>query len=265
VIGLAAQSLMTRELVRFFRQRNRVASALLTPLVFWLLVGSGLGKSFRPPGAPESVGPLEYFFPGTLLMIVLFTAIFATISIIEDRKEGFLQSVLVAPVPRAGIVLGKMLGGTALAAIQVLPLLALAPLAGLRASVAGSLLAAGILVVVAFGLTGLGFLIAWRLDSTQGFHAIMNLFLLPMWMLSGAFFPASGAPGWLQVVMAANPMTYALAALRRGIYMGAGEPGMIDPSLPGLGLSLVVAVVFAAATFAVAVQQAGRTTGGDLQ
>jgi ABC-2 type transport system permease protein len=265
VMLLAAGSLMRRELVRFFRQRSRVMSALLTPLIFWFLVGSGLGKSFRPPGAPEDVGPLEYFFPGTLLMIVLFTAIFATISIIEDRREGFLQSVLVAPVARAGIVLGKMLGGTLLSMAQVLPLLAVAPLAGLHMTPVAFLVAAGILVLVAFGLTGLGFIIAWRLDSTQGFHAIMNLVLLPMWMLSGAFFPASGAPVWLRAVMAINPMTYALAALRRGMYLGGDVDHVPPQGTPALGISVGVSVFFALVTFAVAVWQSRRTISGDLQ
>ena len=260
---LAAQSLMQRELVRFFRQRSRVLSAFLTPLVFWLLFGLGFGKSFHPPGTPEEVGPLEFFFPGTLLMIVLFTAIFATISVIEDRREGFLQSVLVAPVGRGGIVLGKMLGGTLLSLAQVLPLLVVAPLAGLALGAAGFLVATATLTIVAFGLTGLGFLIAWRLDSTQGFHAIMNLVLMPMWMLSGALFPASGAPGWLRAVMAVNPMTYALAALRRGLELEAPAP-RFAAGTPGLAISLLVSIIFAALTFALAVQQSRRTSTGDL-
>jgi ABC-2 type transport system permease protein len=260
----AAGSLAQRELVRFFRQRSRVLSALATPLLIWVLVGSGFAASFRPPGAPAEVGALEFFFPGMLLMIVLFTAIFATISIIEDRREGFLQSVLVAPVSRAGIVLGKMLGGTALALVQVLPVLVVAPLVGLRATPTALVLAGVALAVVAFGLTGLGVAIAWRLDTIQGFHAIMNLFLMPMWMLSGALFPANGAPDWLRAVMAANPMTYALGALRRALYVGSQHADAAAAGTPPLALAFVVAVVFAVAMFAVALRQSQRTTAGDL-
>jgi ABC-2 type transport system permease protein len=260
---LASWSLMRRELVRFFRQRSRVMSALLTPLVFWVLFGSGFGKSFHPPGVPEGLGPFEFFFPGTLLMIVLFTAIFATISVIEDRREGFLQSVLVAPVGRNAIVLGKMLGGTLLSLVQVLPLLLVAPLAGLHLSTTAFAVSAATLTVTAFGLTGLGFIIAWRLDSTQGFHAIMNLFLLPMWMLSGALFPASGAPAWLRAVMAVNPMTYALAAVRRGVELASPTP-RFAVGTPGLAFSLVIAILFAALTFVLAVHQSRRTSTGDL-
>jgi len=261
---LPAMTLARRELVRFLRQRSRVAGALGTPLVFWFLIGSGLGKSFRPAGAPDGMSSLEFFFPGTLLLIVLFTAIFSTISIIEDRGEGFLQSVLAAPVSPAGIVLGKMLGGTLLALIQGLVVLVLLPLMGVRPGAGALLVTVSILAVVSFGLTGLGFLMAWRLDSVQGFHALMNLLLLPMWMLSGAFFPASGAPGWLRAAMAANPMTYALAALRRALYLGSERVGSLGPALPALGLSLAVSGAFAALMFASAVHAAARTSAGDL-
>src|SRR5579859_6561056 len=136
---LPAMSLCRRELVRFLRQRHRIVGALGTPIVFWLLLGLGMGHSFRGTGAPGGENYLQFFFPGTLLMILLFTAIFSTISIIEDRREGFLQSVLVAPVSRLSIVLGKVLGGTALAFLQGLIFLILAPLVGLRLSMAGVL------------------------------------------------------------------------------------------------------------------------------
>jgi ABC-2 type transport system permease protein len=122
-------------------------------------------------------------------MILLFTAIFSTISIIEDRREGSCQGVLVAPVSRMSIVLGKVLGGTALAFGQGLLFLLLGPLAGLKLTAGGFVAALGFMLVLAFALTALGFCIAWRMTSTQGFHAVMNLFLMPLWFLSGALFP----------------------------------------------------------------------------
>src|SRR5215831_16778795 len=112
-----ALSLCHRELVRFLRQRHRIVGALATPIVFWLLIGAGMNKSFRSD-APGGENYLHYFFPGTILMILLFTAIFSTISVIEDRREGFLQGVLVAPVSRMSIVMGKLCGGAALAVLQ---------------------------------------------------------------------------------------------------------------------------------------------------
>src|SRR5579862_7006211 len=136
---LPALSLCRRELVRFLRQRNRIIGALATPIVFWLLIGAGMGRSFHAEGLPAGGNYLQYFFPGTVLMILLFTAIFSTISIIEDRREGFLQSVLVAPVSRMSIVLGKVLGGSTLAFGQALIFLLLAPLIGIHLSIAGFL------------------------------------------------------------------------------------------------------------------------------
>jgi ABC-2 type transport system permease protein len=248
-------SLWQREIVRFVRQRSRVTGALGQPLLFWILLGSGLGSSFRAGGGSlralaagdAGVGFLEYAFPGTAILILLFTAIFATISIIEDRREGFLQAVLVAPAPRAAIALGKILGGTTLAVAQAILFLALAPLVGIRLTPASALAAVAVLAAVAFALTGIGFTIAWALDSTAGFHAIMNLLLMPMWILSGAFFPSAGAAAPVRWIMAANPLTYGLAAFRRALYLGEAPPG---GSVPALAPALAVTLLFAAAAFA---------------
>src|SRR5438046_3417073 len=144
---IPAFSLCHRELVRFLRQRHRIVGALATPIVFWLVIGAGMNRSFKSD-VPGGENFLRYFFPGTVLMILLFTAIFSTISVIEDRREGFLQAVLVAPVPRMAIVLGKVLGGTVLAFGQGLVFLALGPLAGLRLSAGGLLAAMGMMLIV---------------------------------------------------------------------------------------------------------------------
>ena len=178
-------------------------------------------------------GLSEYFFPGTVVLILLFTSIFSTISIIEDRKEGFLQSVLVAPIPRSAFVLGKLLGGTTLAVMQGVLFMLLAPLVHIPFYAIPAAL--GMLALVAFGLTALGYIIAWKMDSTQGFHAIMNLVLIPMWLLSGSVFPASGAPGWLRWVILVNPLTYGLAAVRSSIY---GVQRAAAMNLPSFSVSL---------------------------
>src|SRR5215813_11792345 len=188
---LAVATLWQREVVRFLRQRSRVVGALATPIVFWFLLGSGVGRSFRASGAPTQHGYLQYFFPGTLVMILLFSAIFSTISVIEDRAAGFLQGVLVAPIPRAALVLGNVLGGSTLALVQGVILMAAAPFVGFRLTAASAAETIAVMALLAFALTCLGFFVAWRMHSTQGFHAIMNLVLLPMWMLSGAVFPPS--------------------------------------------------------------------------
>lgn len=250
---LAAGTLWRREVVRFYRDRARVLGALAPPLVFWFLIGSGLGNSFRGPGVPEGTTYLQFFFPGTILLIVLFTAIFSTISVIEDRREGFLQAVLVAPVPRSALVLGKVLGGSTLAFLQGLTFLALAPSIGLPMRPAYLPFVFLELWLVACGLTGLGFWIAWKLDSTQGFHAVMNLFLIPMWLLSGALFPAAGAPAWLRWVMAANPVTYGVAALQHGLLLNAGT------HLPDPRTCLAVTSAFALVAFTASVAAVARS------
>lgn len=239
---LACYTLWLREIVRFHRQRSRIVGALGSPLVFWFLIGSGLNRSFQ--GSREMAlqgGYLEYFYPGTLALIVLFTAIFATISIVEDRQEGFLQGVLVAPVPRAAVVVGKIAGATTIAVIQGTVFLLLAPFAHVRVHLVDVPALIGMMTLVSFGLSGLGFLIAWWLDSTQGFHAVMNIFLIPLWILSGALFPASGAAGWVRVLMLVNPMTYGVSALRWFFY---------DQALPGepsIAVSLAVVAGFGVA------------------
>jgi ABC-2 type transport system permease protein len=257
---LPALSLCRRELVRFLRQRHRIVGALGTPIVFWLLLGLGMGRSFAGIGAPGGANYLQFFFPGTMLMILLFTAIFSTISIIEDRREGFLQSVLVAPVSRISIVLGKVLGGTALAFLQGIVFLFLAPLVGLHLTILGALEACAMMLIISFALTGLGFSIAWRMSSTQGFHAIMNLFLMPLWFLSGALFAPQTAWTGLRWVMRINPLSYGLAGLQRAVFNDSSVS-----VLPGWGLILAVSIGFAALMLWLCTQIASRNTAADLQ
>lgn len=219
---LCACTLWLRELRSFYRQRSRIVGSLSTPLLFWFVLGSGFGSSlFAAEG-----GYAQFFYPGTLALAVLFTSIFANISLIEDRREGFLLGVLVAPVSRLALVLGKVLGATTLGAMQAALLLPLAPLAGLQIEL-GSLPAVfGMLFLMAFGLTSLGFYCAWWLGSVQGFHSIMNMVLMPMWLMSGGVFPTDGSASWVRWVTAANPLSYGVAELRRllGSPLSGAEP-----------------------------------------
>jgi ABC-2 type transport system permease protein len=253
--ALPVATLCRRELTRFFRQRSRVVGAFVQPLVFWLLVGAGFRASFRPPGVPDGTTYAEYAYPGILAMVLLFTAIFSTISVVEDRRAGFLQGVLVAPVGRTAIVLGQALGCTSLAVVQGAAFLVLAPTVGIPLSFGATLSVTAVMAASAFGIAALGLAIAWRLDSAQGFHAVINLVLLPMWVLSGALFPAAGVPRWLEWAMTANPMTYSLAAIRRCLYLGAPEAA---GPVPGLAVSIAATVVFGALAFGAAVFVATR-------
>ncbi len=255
-LWLPASSLAWREVVRFLRQRSRVVGALATPILFWVLIGSGLSRSFRPPGAETSQSYLTYFFPGSVLLLVLFTAIFSCISIIQDRSEGFLQSVLVSPAGPMAVVAGKVLGCTALAVLQGLLFLALTPLVGLRPSAIGLLHAVAILTVTSLALSAVGFFFAWRIHSVQGFHAIMNLVLMPAWLLSGALFPAAGATEWMRWLMAFNPLTYGVAALRQALDPQAGAA---VGSLPSMGLCWAVLAASAIASLGIAARSVAAT------
>ncbi len=265
---LAVRTLCWREILRFFRQRNRVIGAVGQPVLFWILFSVGLQRSFSLSAAGQSGQSFgEYYFPGTLALILLFTAIFATISIIEDRREGFLQSVLVAPVPRWSMVLGKVLGGTLIAMMQGLLFLVLA--LTIKVEAGWLQLAALVLLmfVVSLALTSLGFVIAWRMDSTQGFHAIMSVLLMPMWLLSGAFFPipAAGESQWpamtLHWTMRINPMTYCVGGMRGLLFGELPDQAFYTPSLV---TCWTVTIVFAIVMFVAAWRVSARRITGDL-
>jgi ABC-2 type transport system permease protein len=249
---LPAFTLWWREVVRFYRQRARVVGVIASPVLFWLVIGSGFGRSFSSGGG-TSQHYLDYFYPGALIMIVLFTSIFTMMSVIEDRKEGFLLSVLVAPVSRSAIVLGKVLGGTTLATIQGLIFLVFAPFVGIHLGLMVFVMAAIIVFLVSFALTALGFAIAWPMDSTQAFHAIINLFLIPLWLLSGALFPLSSASSWLRMLMEINPLTYGMEALRSALY--PANPGEFS-----LIASMATLILFSLVMFGIAFLMVNRRT-----
>ena len=250
---LTAFTLWWRELVRFYRQRSRVVGVIASPLLFWIVIGSGFANSFRSQGNGQHY--LEFFFPGSLIMIVLFTSIFAMMSVIEDRNKGFLLSVLVAPVHRSAIVMGKVLGGSTLSAIQGLLFLVFAPAIGIHIGLTDWLLVVLTVFLISFGLTALGFAIAWPMDSAQAFHAIVNLFLIPLWLLSGALFPVNGASKWMAFIMRLNPLTYGMDALRTALF-----PATAAESQFSIGTSLAIVAAFCAFVFAASFVVANRRT-----
>jgi len=211
--GRVAWVIFQREMLRFARQPARVAAALGTPLLIWLLFASGFARSFAPESGTESSYSV-FLLPGMMTLVVLFTSIFSSISVIEDRREGWLQAVLVAPAPRWAIAFGKVGGGAFVAWVQAAVLLALAPILGAWPGLGGAALTLGLLLLTAVALSSVGVAFAWRCESTQGFHAVMNLVLMPMWLLSGAFFAPGGAAPWLAAAIHVNPLTWCTNALR---------------------------------------------------
>ncbi len=254
-----------REWTRFFRQRHRVIGAVGQPILFWLLFGTGMHGAFRPDAGGEF---MAYYLPGTMALIVLFTAIFATISIIEDRREGFLQGVLVAPVPRWTIALGKILGGAAIAWVQALVFVGLALAVGSLPLSFNLLPLMLLLAMAAVSMTALGVFFAWPMESTQGFHAIMNLVLMPLWLLSGAFFPVPALSAdnplgqtIMHWTMRANPVTYIIGGMR---HLMSAEPMTVSAAywLPGVASCWYVSFVFMLATFSAAWWIVGRSPSG---
>ena len=234
---LPAATLWQRELVRFWRQKSRVMGVVASPLVFWLFIGYGSND-------------LAKFYSGALVLTVMFSAIFSTITIIEDRREGFLLSMLVSPAPRTSMVLGKILGSATLGWIQGMIFLLFAPLAGIGIPPGELVVVAAAIFLVSFTLTGLGFVLAWKMESTSGFHALMNLLLFPMWIVSGALFPMATAHGWIKAVMWINPLTYSISLLNHVLSLTDATPGALT--------SLIVTAAFGVALLLASGMMAAR-------
>jgi len=249
--------LWRRDLVRFFRQPSRLVGALGQPVLFWLVLGAGMSGTFRYGGdGAGATGYLAYFFPGVVLMVVLFAAIFTTLSVIEDRQRGFLQTVLAGPGSRLALVLGKCAGSASVALTQAALFLLLAPAAGFPFRAMDGPLLAGALALSAVALAGIGFAVAWVVDSPQGYHAIQMTLLVPLWVVSGAMFPVPADRPALAALMHANPISYAVSAARHAL-AGPDGPGGLRFAPPGAlpggaGRDLAVCAAFAAVAVALA-------------
>lgn len=202
-----------RELVRYTRQPSRIVAAVGTPALIWLFLASGFADAIQPQHLGDESYSL-YLLPGMITLVAVFASIFASIAIIEDRTGGWLQTVLVSPAPRWTIALGRILGGSIVASVQAILLLAAIPFIASNVTVIGVLLSALAIDITSFAVTALGLVFAWRCESTAGFHGVMNLVLMPMWLLSGAFFPLEGAAGWMRWLMMINPLTWCTEAIR---------------------------------------------------
>jgi ABC-2 type transport system permease protein len=238
-----AYALWQREIIRFFRQKSRIAGVLLTPLVFWLVLGLGFGDSFSAVVGGMEVSYLEFFYPGVIVLILLFTSIFSNISLIEDRNEGFFQSVMIAPVTSYGIVAGKVLGGVSIALIQAAIFFIFAPIIGFNINLIIVLSFVAACILISIGLTSLGFVIAWKINSIQGFHGIMNVVLVPLWLLSGAVFPAEGAPVVIKWIITLNPIGYGVDIIKGVLYSAIPESGMMSVSPLSVGVTVIFSLV----------------------
>jgi ABC-2 type transport system permease protein len=212
----AVKIVWQRDLIRFIRDRLRMVTSLLQPVLFLFVLGTGL--SALASGSSGGVNLRTFLFPGVLAMAVMFMSFFSAGSIVWDREFGFLREMLVAPVRRSSIVIGKCLGGATVAGFQGVVILSLAGLVGVPYSPALILTLMAEMVLLAFALTALGVMAAARIRSMQAFMAMSQMLLMPMFFLSGALFPLTNLPGWLHALTLVNPMTYAIDPMRRAVF-----------------------------------------------
>jgi len=201
-----------RETKRYIRYRSRIVTSVVTPLLWLIIFGTGLGSAVRFGGMAG--GYQQFIFPGIIGQTILFTSVFSGVSVIIDRQYGFLKEILVAPISRPSIVMGKALGISTASLIQGVILLVLSFIVGIQMTPLCFLVSTILIVMISLGLASLGLLIASFTDSMEGFNLILSFIVLPMFLLSGALFPITGLPSWLQFAVYLNPLTYGVDALR---------------------------------------------------
>lgn len=231
----AFTALFQRELLRQIRQPTRIVAAVATPAMIWIFLAAGFAGSAN---LGVDAGLRDFLVPGIASMTVLFASIFGAISLIQDRADGFLRAALVSPAPRSSIALSKVAAGTLAATLQGAIVLLTLPAIGHPVTVPGVLAALAALACVGAALIGFGLMLAWRVDSTQGYHGVMNALLMPMWLLSGAVFPIETASPWLGAIARLNPLTWCHEAMRHAL-------GMAPASSPSLAWTVTIG--FAAA------------------
>ena len=255
-----------RELIRYTRNRTRIASGLMQPVLFLFVLGYGMSGLV---GSTGGFNFRQFVFPGVVAMSVVMTAMFSAISIVWDREFGFLREMLVAPVSRMALVLGKTAGGATVAAAQGTIMLVLAPLVGVRLTPLLVVEVIGLELLMAVAMTTFGVFVASRIQKMEAFQVVMQMLLMPMLFLSGALFPLNNLPKWLSVITRLNPLTYAVAPLRQVVFAAqnmtpaaqarfAAGVTVFGHTLPIMA-DVAIVVVFALVFFGLAVRGLSRT------
>jgi len=259
----ATKMVWKRELIRYFRNRTRIVTSLAQPVLFLFVLGSGLSPIIKSGKGPQ-VDFKTFMYPGVIAMTILFTAIFSAVSIVWDREFGFLREMMVAPVRRSSLVIGKTLGGATVATLQGVIMLVLAPLVHVPYSPILLIELLLLMALCAAMLTSVGVLAASRMEQVESFQVVMQLFVLPMFFLSGAVFPLTGLPSWLAVLTRIDPLSYIVDPMRRAVFghinISAAARRSFSPGLHWGGwtlpvpleLSIVVAITLACLAVSVA-------------
>jgi ABC-2 type transport system permease protein len=257
-----------RELIRFKSDRLRAVTSLVQPVLFLFVLGTGL-SSLAGHGLPPGISFKTFVYPGVLAMSVLFTAIFSAGSIVWDREFGFLREMLVAPVSRSAIVLGKCLGGATVATFQGIVILALAGAAGVPYNPLLFLTVIGELLLLSFTLTAFGVMMAARITQMQAFMALTQMLVMPLFFLSGALYPLNGLPAWLTVLTRFDPLTYIVSPMRHAVFshlaVSPAAAAFLAPNVTWagwqvpIGLSLGMVAVMGAVLLGVAIAEFQKT------
>jgi ABC-2 type transport system permease protein len=225
-----------RELLRFMADRSRMISSFAFPLMLLVVFGVGFNRIVGDLGGGD-VSFIQFMYPGIIAMTVVMSSLFAGLSVVWDREFGFLKELLVAPLSRPGIVIGKAVGGSIAAVAQGTVMLVLAPVLGVDLTPLLVVKLLPMILVLSLSLSGLGILIATRMRSQQGFQVVIQLLIFPLIFLSGVFFPIDGVPAWLQVIAKVNPLSYGVDAIRQ-IFLGPQIQGIAGTDGITLGLEL---------------------------
>jgi ABC-2 type transport system permease protein len=249
-----------RDMIRFWRDKPRIVASLLQPMLYMFVFGTGMGRSMQLPG---NLDLRVFFYPGVMAMATLFTCFFSAGSIVWDREFGFMREMLVAPVRRGAIVVGKALGGATAGMTQAVLVLALGPVIGVPFSPLLVLILFGELLLLAFAITSIGVLVAVRIKSFQAFMALVQIIIMPMFFLSGALFPMRNLPGWLHVATLLDPLTYAVDPIRREVLGQLAGGAIAAPGVTWSGWTVptVVELGIVAATGLMALWFASREFG----
>jgi ABC-2 type transport system permease protein len=219
-----------RELLRFVQERSRLFSSFAMPLIFLVVFGAGFGRIIGTmvPG----VDYIQFMYPGIIAMTVLMNSIMSGISIVWDREFGFLKEILVSPLDRRGILMGKATGTAIVAVMQAVVLLVLAPILGVSVSFTTFFILIPVLFIASLSISGLGLLVASRMQSQQGFQVVIQLIIMPLIFLAGVFYPVNNVPVWMEIISKVNPLTYGVDAIRQ-VFLGAESASVIGVTVFG--------------------------------
>lgn len=234
-----------RDLLRFWRDRARLISSFIMPFLFLVIFGTGIASSVMGRAGDGDFDYIQFMYPGIIGMVVLFTSIMTGVSVVWDREFGFLKEVLVAPISRTSVAIGKALGGATIATIQGIFMLVFIPFAHVSLTVGEAFLLIALMFVFSLSLTSMGLFIASRIKSMEAFQVVVQMVLFPLFFLSPAMFPTQFLPAWLGTAIKFNPVSYGIDSLRQ-VVLGSPESAMFGIELFGYRMPIILDIAVVA-------------------